>query len=199
MQKKIVQALSFFSILAVTVLPSLLDATIVKNVSFDRQCEQAEIIVNASVSSVTSRRLESKSLKIIVSDVRFRIIEAVKGSASGSVTVTIPGGTIGNERLEVPGTPSFEQGDNWVLFLVDNGIGSYRVVGFNQGCYRVLTDENGTKVIGPSVVGTDSQVTLAGDSSKNTAAPSGTVKEFIAKVKANLGKNSRTTSREGDL
>ncbi|HET8775493.1 MAG TPA: M57 family metalloprotease, partial [Thermoanaerobaculia bacterium] len=54
---------------------------------------------------------------------------------SASIEVVLPGGQLGDERLTVPGVPSFRAGDRVLLFLVCNGRGEWTTLSFALGAF----------------------------------------------------------------
>ena len=170
-------------IAAVLSVPSGGFATIVRYVPFDTQCESAEIIALATVTSVESRWADGR--KVILTEARLNIVESVKGSASGTVSVRLLGGTVGELSQSVAGTPSFKVGQTWVLFLEPSGAGDYRVVGFNQGCYPVI-EQAGKKMVGASLAASETGAHVMGGGVAGSLNVSTTVESFLAQVKSRL-------------
>ena len=88
----------------------------------------------------------------IVTDVEVAVDEVLAGSvASGSVWVSLPGGTVGELRQHVSGAPRLEPGEEVVLFLA-RGTEGLRVVGLAQGAFHVQHSEEGRKVLATPVL-----------------------------------------------
>jgi hypothetical protein len=66
---------------------------------------------------------------LIVTDVRLRVYRVLKGAARSGLTVTVPGGTVGDLSLRPPDAARFRRGATYVVFV--DGAGS--VVGWRQG------------------------------------------------------------------
>lgn len=107
-------------------------------------------IVHGTVLGCTSRWNADRTL--IVTEVRVRVIGAVKGSDAGEITLIQPGGTVGKLKMEVPGASAFAVGQETVLFLARDPRGDLHVTALNRGRFDVTTDEKtGQKsVAGPS-------------------------------------------------
>jgi hypothetical protein len=78
-----------------------------------------------------------------------QVSEVLKGGATSTVTVTLPGGVDANRRIPVamgyPGAPVIFQQENVVLFLTPQNLvaGGYSVVGFSQGKFTLVQDAQG--------------------------------------------------------
>ena len=81
----------------------------------------------------------------IESEVTFHQVEYLKGALRNSTsvfTLTIPGGTVGDVRMQVCCAPSFAAGDKWILFLLP-AYRTFPVVGLYQGAFLVRPDDEG--------------------------------------------------------
>jgi len=106
----------------------------------------AAVVVHATAVSSASHWNESHSL--VVTDVRFKVQETLKGEASPFISVRIPGGRIGKLLVEVPGMPEFSTGSEAILALVHDHTGALYVAGGGQGRWNVGTDRNtGSKTV----------------------------------------------------
>jgi len=94
---------------------------------------QADSIVLADTIA-TDYRLDSSANP--VTKVRFEIIRVFAGSSPRRITVTLPGGRIGDRVLHVTGVPSFGQGDRVILFLDSSG----SIIAGHQGRLGVSAD-----------------------------------------------------------
>jgi hypothetical protein len=95
-------------------------------------------IVYGTVLGSSSRWNEDRTL--IVTDVRIRVVEDLKGRAPREITVTQPGGTVGKLMVEVPGAAAYRPGEEVVLFLAPERDGRTYVNGLDRGRYPVETD-----------------------------------------------------------
>jgi hypothetical protein len=108
-------------------------ATTFLKMSIAEMAHQAPLIVRARclASSVTWQSGEIWTLT------NFDIVEVWRGSASGSLTVRLLGGTTGNLTSTVSGVPRFQPGENVILFLEPTARGDYSVVSWEQGTFRI--------------------------------------------------------------
>jgi hypothetical protein len=120
-----------------------------RRLDFSVLAQRAQMVVVARV--VASRPFWDPATRTIWTNTELQILEAVKGGGSRSVTVTEPGGIIGNTGHWFPGVPSFAAGEEVVLFLYHSRK-RIRVLGLNQGVYTVSVDEaTGARVVRPRI------------------------------------------------
>jgi hypothetical protein len=113
-------------------------ATTVVPMNLDDMAKASPDIVHGTVVATASHWNEDKTL--IVTDVRIRVEDTLKGNAGGEITVTQPGGVVGALRVEIPGVTAFRQDQEAVLFLGPQKNGNYAVTGLMQGQFDVVTD-----------------------------------------------------------
>lgn len=113
-------------------------ATSVEPMDLPELAQRSSGIVHGTVVGAASRWNDDRSL--ILTDVRVRVDDAVKGSASGEILVTQPGGVIGKLKVEVPGAAAFRIGEEVILFLAPDPSGRLFVNGLDHGRYRVQRD-----------------------------------------------------------
>jgi hypothetical protein len=69
--------------------------------------------------------------------VTFRVDDQLKGSVRNKeLTLRLHGGETATGQVVVEGTPSFEKGERYLLFVRSNGVSSFPVTGWSQGQYR---------------------------------------------------------------
>jgi hypothetical protein len=73
----------------------------------------------------------------IWTETRFEVIESNKGSLPGMVSVQMMGGVVGQLHSRVDGVPVFRAGEEVYLFLWGAPDGGYRVLGWQQGTFRI--------------------------------------------------------------
>lgn len=106
----------------------------------------SDAIVHGTVVSTQARWNENRTL--IVTDVRIRVTESLKGETGEEITVTHPGGAIGALRVEVPGAGGFRAGEEVVLFLAPGPFQRSHVNGLALGRFDVRRDAvTGRKVV----------------------------------------------------
>lgn len=89
----------------------------------------SEKIIQGQVVSVKSYWNDEKNL--ILTDVTFLVDEHLKGDGPRTVTITLPGGTVGDETHLVSDTPRFSDSDYGVVLLEPSG----HVTGGRDGFY----------------------------------------------------------------
>jgi len=136
-------------------------ATTIEPMPVARLADHAALVVDGVVESVQS--FWSYDPREIVSEVRFTSVEYWKGSPSptagaASLTLTVPGGTIGTMTFRIAGAPTFALGQRWVLFVLQE-YRTFPVVGLWEGAFRVERDALGIDRVhtsgGQTVIGID--------------------------------------------
>jgi hypothetical protein len=74
---------------------------------------------------------------LIFTHYQVQVTETLKGSASGTIDVAVPGGVANGVRQAVAGAPEFQAGDDYVFFLWTGKSGITQVLGLTQGLFRV--------------------------------------------------------------
>ena len=140
-------------------------ATTVEKMSLKDLAKKSDAIVLARVEDETARYDANKEIYTYIT---LRVLEPVKGPKKDDViTIRQIGGTVDKIASIVPGTPSFQKGEEVVLFLTKkDGAGYPWVMGLQQGKYSVTSDEQGTKNVRNEVGG----LTFAAPGGKTTEA-----------------------------
>ena len=78
----------------------------------------------------------------------FEVAQQVKGQASSRITVKMPGDPrAGQDPGGIPGVPSFEVGEEVVLFLYgESASGARSPVGLGQGKFQLILDKTGRRL-----------------------------------------------------
>lgn len=99
---------------------------------------EADQIAIGTATKSTSRRTGARE---IVTDYDFTELEIIKGSVStGSLTLSMLGGTVGRESLIVAGAPTFRRGVRYLIFIAGNGSLMFPLVGGHQGIFEIRKD-----------------------------------------------------------
>ncbi|MFL5319368.1 MAG: hypothetical protein ACJ790_06905 [Myxococcaceae bacterium] len=104
----------------------------------------ADVVVRAKVTSVQSRWTDDH--RRIVTDIQLEVLEAMKGSPAGTVTVVQPGGVVGDIGQRVDGVAEFKEGEECVVFLERRGQKVFAVVGMAQGKLNIERSSDGKAV-----------------------------------------------------
>lgn len=129
---------SLFALSVILLLTSFSYATTVQRLGLEDLVKKAHTIVAGKVSN--ARTYWTADKKLILTNYTIEVDENIKGQASRTVEVTTVGGKIGDLELHVSGMPSFQKGENAVVFIEQSG--AYQVVvGLEQGKFTVTNGE----------------------------------------------------------
>ncbi len=175
--------------LALTLLLALpATATIVRYLPLEEQAHTAAVVVVAVAGEQNCAWGGNNAL--IYTDTRFRVEQWVKGRGAAETLVARQlGGVIGDVGQSVAGTPVFRTGGRYVLFLAERGDGRYRVVGFSQGAYPVVSSEGGKRKVVSSLASAGG-VELVGGGGNGGSGGNGKnlpLGEFLSRIRSILG------------
>jgi len=125
----------------------------------------------------------------IYTEIRVQAAEYLKGAKGSEITITIPGGRVGNIMYVVSDMPAFAEGEEFVAFLSDHSSGRNLVTGAVQGKLKVYKDANtGERLINRPVKeepsATKSATIYDESTEKKEVIP---LHEFLAEIQAYLG------------
>lgn len=128
------------ALLAFLLVPLSAYPSVMVNLTRDELVKGSDSIIVGEVVDEYSEW--DPSGKFIVTYVRVRLTEDVKGSEAGSSDVIIKkmGGRVGNREMVVHGGPRFVVGEKALLFLQKKSLGYRSVMGFSMGKYRIVRD-----------------------------------------------------------
>jgi hypothetical protein len=117
--------------------------------SFDELVQLADLVLVGTVRDVHSEFADGGlDQNTIFSYVSFGDLEVVKGqAATAEYVLRVPGGTVGRFAQDYPGTPVFQTGQRYLVFIRGNHHDFFPVVGIHQGVFRVLTNARGQQVV----------------------------------------------------
>jgi hypothetical protein len=126
------RSLKFAVLLSALILSEAARASsIAQKLTFEELATQADVIVRGRVTeSKTSASADGSFLTIRIA---VSVEEQFKGQKVSSVTLTLPGGSVGNVVQGSAGTPEFTLGEEVFLFLHRRRNQDYRLVGGKQG------------------------------------------------------------------
>jgi hypothetical protein len=130
MAKRVLLAILFMAVSAY--------ATTVQRLGLEDLAKKAHTIVVGRVTN--SRTYWSANRKLILTNYTFQVAESIKGEAPRNVEITTIGGKIGDVELRVAGMPSFQAGENAVVFL-EQSAGYQTVLGLGQGKFTVTAGQ----------------------------------------------------------
>jgi hypothetical protein len=99
-------------------------------------------IVTGTVTETTARKIGHR----IVTETTVAVDRVYKGEVGMTVTLTTPGGTVGDETSVVFGAPRFVDGDAVLLYLQQGPHGEVRTTALALGAYRLETTADGSVV-----------------------------------------------------
>jgi len=150
----------------------------------------ARAIVYARITDV--RPLVSDDRLRVESQVTAEAIGYVKGNLGRSISFRVPGGTVGAYRTMMVGAPTFEPGEEVILFFATRPSALPYLLGFSQGVYRVRVDaRTGVRMVVPAPpISTGTEVALK----RGTRAPM-PLDEFTRQVRALIASGRRNMPR----
>lgn len=112
---------------------SAVPATTLVRMSLEEMTSAAQAVARVRCISNQTRWEDSE----IWTFTSFEVTEAWKGSLPRRITVRLLGGRIDHLISTVPGVPRFRPGEEVVLFLEPSRAGSFSVIGWAQGTFRI--------------------------------------------------------------
>jgi hypothetical protein len=128
-------------------------ATVLAPIEFRQLVTSSPVIVHGTVVDVRSDWVDGR--RAVETFVTVEAGDYLKGDLGPRVTFKVPGGQLGRYRTIFVGAPTFQSGDELVLFLKSNGASYPFITGLSQGLFRVVTDRTSGRrlVTPPAVVG----------------------------------------------
>ena len=183
-------ALSIIGALVPLLFAAAATATTVIEKSLDDLCKEADMVFVGKVVEVQPR-WRAQERRSIETEVTFAVLEPLYGTRSGDVKLSFSGGDLDGLREVVAGVPQFQPGEE-VLVFATNEPSVSPIVGFHQGCFRVV-DGGG----GPIVLDAENRsVSLRGRASEldKRAISSGvSLDDFLTEVRTQLGRRGKGT------
>lgn len=177
----VIVALAAFAIFGA----SLASATTVQKFSISDLAKKSETIAVAHVEDVYSRWDDNH--KEIYTYISLKVLDGVKGSRKNDVlTIRQIGGAAEGKISVVPGMPTFNKGEEVVVFLSPKDRAGYPwVMGLQQGKYTVSVDASGFKNVRNDVDGLKTMSPMGGvDEAKS--APTQPLASFLDGVRGDL-------------
>lgn len=165
-------------------------ATTVQKFTMGDLTKRSESIVRAKVEGQFSRRDDINHE--IYTYTTISVLEPVKGAAGEKqITIRQLGGAVDHLVSYVPGMPTFQKGEEVVLFLSAKDREGYPwVVGLQQGKYTVVTGDNGLKSVRNELTGLR-LLTPNGATTEGTTARDLPLAEFLSGIRTNLNADGR--------
>jgi hypothetical protein len=117
----------------------------------DELAAKADSVVEGRVVAV--RSFWNPEHTAILTEADLEIDQTVVGDAAGVVTLRTFGGKVGNYVIVAHGFPTFRRGERLLLFLEPEQAGARKVLGYQQGQYRIRADAKGRAIAVPAFEG----------------------------------------------
>ena len=117
--------------------------------STDELVAASDAVVQGEVLQVHS--YWNKSGRLIVTEAIVRVTDTITGNAPSVVVLKTFGGTVEGFTVEAHGFPTFEKGQELLLFVDNQADGSAEVTGYRQGQYRIVRTKEGMQVAVPTI------------------------------------------------
>jgi len=122
---------------------TVVEPSLGKLVTASEQVLRIEVIDQRCVDEATP-----SGRNLIHTYVRCRVVDRFKGNQGEEVELRFLGGSVGTQRLEIPGMPLPQKGNSYVVFLKGNGRAFCPVIFAQYGCYRIAKDAtSGTEIL----------------------------------------------------
>lgn len=118
-------------------LPSVAQATVLAELSFDQRVDAAEYIVRGTVVDVWT---EVDGNGLVWTRVQLDVAESLKGPAGDTLVLSEPGGTYGSIRTVVAGSAVFSVGEEILAFASERGEGRIQLMGLSRGKFILRLD-----------------------------------------------------------
>lgn len=111
---------------------------------------QAEAVVQGRIIGLDS--FWSEQGRLILTEAIVEVDEVLLGSAARQLRVRTAGGRVGDLHVVAHGFPAFAPGEEVILFLAaGEGHDGYRVLGYQQGHFRIVERLDGVRLAVPMV------------------------------------------------
>ena len=148
--------------------------------------ERSERVIEGRVTALES--FWNEDGRMVVTEAVIQVSETILGAPTSEVRVRVPGGVVGDFRVEASGFPKLSRGEHVLLFLQsDAAIGANTIVGHQQGHFEVVERLDGVSVAVPQI---DEDASLfRPDGTLMRAVQSTELSEFKSRVKS-LGRQT---------
>lgn len=108
--------------------------------SVEEMTHDSKTILYGTCTSIES--LWDEKHERIHTEIQVKAEGYVKGAQGSNLTITVPGGRVGNIMYEVSDMPSFTEGEEFVAFLSKHSSGRNLVTGAVQGKLKIYKNAN---------------------------------------------------------
>jgi hypothetical protein len=129
---------------SVTVAP--LRCATLERLTLDDMISKSSAIVRGKVTDSWTAFTGS----VIYTHYRIRASETYKGAGLNLREIVVTGGTVNGIRQNFSGSPTLNQGGEFVFFLWTSRAGLTQIIGLTQGLFAVPPDDSSTPALGPA-------------------------------------------------
>jgi hypothetical protein len=134
-------------LLSMVAIPTVCDGTQLLPMTLQSVASRAKIAFAGTVDSIAYDAIDGQ----VVTRVHFRDVRFARGLGQGQeITVTLHGGIMNGEEIEVDGMPQFETSRRYSVLAADTGTkaNSYMpIIGLNQGVFRIQPDPSSHRTV----------------------------------------------------
>ncbi|MBL4607608.1 MAG: hypothetical protein JKY01_07260 [Pseudomonadales bacterium] len=112
--------------------------------SLTQLLEQSDDVIYGLVTDIHAEYGEGEASQQIYTYIKFSEVQRIKTPEENNQNeflLRIAGGRVGYRAQVIPGAPTFQRGERYVLFVKGNNKLAFPLVGVNQGVFRVTYDE----------------------------------------------------------
>jgi len=120
-----------------------LPGSTLRQLSLNDMIQQSTVIVRGKVQPATA----SYHGSIIFTHYQVQITETLKGKASGTIDIGVPGGISKGLQQTYAGAPSLSPTQDYVMFLWTSRSGLTQVIGLSQGLFQVITNSSNQPIV----------------------------------------------------
>lgn len=155
--------------------------------SVEEMTQDSKTILYGTCTQIESSWDENQER--IYTEIQVQADGYLKGAQGSQLTITVPGGRVGNIMYEVSDMPAFKEGEEFVAFLSKHSSGRNLVTGAVQGKLNIYTDANtGNRLVNRPLNEQSSvkkSTTFYDESSQKTEAV--VLEEFLVEIAGYLG------------
>ena len=118
-----------------------LDAATLEKLTVEEMAQKSTLIVRGRVTGCAG---ETRG-PVIYTRCSVAVSESWKGHPGTQISFVVPGGSAQGLTQTFTGTPKFDSGTEYVLFLWAGRSGTNQVIGLSQGVFDLKTDGKGAK------------------------------------------------------
>ncbi len=149
-------------------------ATTLAPIGFESQVQDSDAIIYGRVISQSSKIVPSAKGDVIMTLTKVESLETFSGSTAKVVELSSLGGTVNGVTMAVDGMPKLQPGEEYVLFVKDNGDTVCPILGWSQGACQVSSEPDGMSFLSiPTLLTSEAQKALTAilEETKKAAGP----------------------------